>query len=110
MNLSNTPFSQIATAPYQSLSVFTVHGTPKQISASRRRPGNYTGNHKPSCTAKQAEKFVTFGRNRKRRVNFLNAMSEINQKAGGEPRTNRRAMARSLAKRMHGAQAVNVLE
>ena len=73
--------------------------------ASFMRPGNFTASHEPSCTTKQAEKFVTFGRNRKRRVNVLNAMSEINQKAGGEPRSRRRAMTRALAKRMQGAQA-----
>jgi hypothetical protein len=73
--------------------------------ASFMRPGNFTANHQPSCTAKQAAKFETLGRGKKRRIQFLSSMPEINQKAGGEPRSRRRAMARALAKRMQGAQA-----
>lgn len=46
-----------------------------------------------------ASKFATFSRQQRRRQNFAKAMSIINEVAGGEPRRNRRAMARARAKR-----------
>tara|TARA_R110000868_G_scaffold72223_3_gene210787 strand:+ start:1116 stop:1364 length:249 start_codon:yes stop_codon:yes gene_type:complete len=46
-----------------------------------------------------ASKFATFSRQQRRRQNFGKAMSIINEVAGGEPRRNRRAMARARAQR-----------
>jgi len=46
-----------------------------------------------------ASKFATFSRQQRRRQNFGKAMSIINEVAGGEPRRNRRSMARARAKR-----------
>ena len=46
-----------------------------------------------------ASKFATFSRQQRRRQNFGKAMSIINKAAGGEPRRNRRSMARARAKR-----------
>jgi hypothetical protein len=52
-----------------------------------------------------ASKFATFSRQQRRRQNFGKAMSIINEVAGGEPRRNRRSMARARAKREWTAPA-----
>lgn len=39
-----------------------ARGMKKSASASRRRPGKLTANHYPSCTARDARKFVGPGR------------------------------------------------
>lgn len=97
MNIFDTVFPP---NPVDNGTAFYTAGVPKYMSSSLRRPGNFTGNHLPSCTAKQAKKFEVMGRSKKRHIQFLMALSEINRKAGGEERARRRAMARSLAKRM----------
>lgn len=92
-------------APTTNLSIpqappFTRHFTPKIIQASVLRPGKESGKLKPSCTASQAKKHATVSRNIGRRKGFLNAMRHINEVAGGDPRSIRRAMARAYAKRV----------
>jgi hypothetical protein len=70
------------------------------LSASSRRPGNHTGNAGGNCTADEAAKHRTVTRNQVREAALVKATAHIRQVAGREPRRARRAMARSLAKRM----------
>lgn len=91
-------FGNIPRQPKPPLSLFTIHGTPKYLSASARRPGNYTANHKHTCSPKDAKKFFSVSRNQKRLFKLALATEYINKVAGGEPRKVRRAMARDRAK------------
>lgn len=82
-------------------SVFTIHGTPKYLSSSARRPGNFTGCCKSPLSDKQVAAFSTVSRNQKRLFKLALATEYINKVAGGEPRKVRREMARVRAKRVN---------
>lgn len=78
---------------------FMRHGTAKYMPSSVRRPGNRSGNHRPSCTPDQAKKFMTINRPQWRGQAFKNALEYVNDIAGGESRKVRRLMARARSKR-----------
>lgn len=94
--------------PLSHSPTFSVHGTAKQMQASVRLPGVRSGKRKdgtkwekpkPSCTPEQGLSFATVGRTLRRDREFGVALEYVNSVAGGEPRKNRRAMARARAKR-----------
>lgn len=71
----------------------------KYLSASARRPGEFTGNvGGGGCTASEARGYATVSRNAVRAAAVVKATAYIQQVAGGEKRRVRRSMARAKAK------------